>query len=138
MPHMPDHIVATAFHIIPKSYTSTIQTTYLDQTFDEQGYEDLYENMGQSILIRLAQENGRFGFIMKRQVQLDGIRKCLIKFSKSGRYFAIMLQSENILNIFSSKNLNKMFDKIETQSAKLHLKIRNPDKFGLTKRVLFD
>jgi hypothetical protein len=30
VPHSPDHVVATAFHITPKSYTSTIQTTYLD------------------------------------------------------------------------------------------------------------
>ena len=113
VPHSPDHVVATAFHITPRSYSTTVQTTYLDQTFEEQGYEDIYENFGLSILIRLSQENGRFGFIRKRQIKLEGIRKCLIKFSKSGKYFAIMLQKENILNIFSSKNLNKMFDKIE-------------------------
>ena len=31
-----------------------------------------------------------------------------------------------------------MFDKIEEQNAKLHITIKDPDKFGFTKRVVFD
>ena len=62
VPHKPDYIVSTAFHIIPKSFEQTVQTTYLDNTFDEQGYEDIYKNMGKSILIRLSKEDGHFGF----------------------------------------------------------------------------
>ena len=70
VPQHPDLIVSTAFHIIPYAYTSTVQTTYMDNTFDERDYEDIYENQGKSILLRVLQENGRFGFKKLREIQL--------------------------------------------------------------------
>jgi len=113
VPNQTDYVVSTAFHIIPKAYTATVQTTYLDGQYDECNFDELCENVGKSIIIRLTKSCGRHGFHTLREVQLEQVRKCLIQFSTTGKFFGIFLQQDNILNIFSSRNLTKLFDDIE-------------------------
>lgn len=40
----------------------------MDHTYEERDYEDIYQNNGKSILIRLLEENGRYGFKLLREV----------------------------------------------------------------------
>ena len=92
VPHDPGHIVSAGFHITPQGSQSIVQTTYIDKTFDEQNFDDIYNNTGKNIIIRLLKAQGRFGFQQLREVKLEKVKKCQIKFSESGKYFCILLQ----------------------------------------------
>ena len=42
VPHVTDMIVTLGYHIIPKGPTTNIQTTYLDETVEDQTYDEVY------------------------------------------------------------------------------------------------
>ena len=53
VPHVHDHIVQLAWHIIPKEFSQTVQTTYPDGKVEENDFSDIVQNRGKSILIKL-------------------------------------------------------------------------------------
>ena len=53
VPHCMDHVVQLGWHIIPKDFSQSVQTSYLDGRVEENDYAELYKNTGSSILIKL-------------------------------------------------------------------------------------
>ena len=68
MPHEADLIVSMAQHVIPKGYTHTVQTTWINGDVEEGEFEDIYVTKGQSIIIKLQKADGRKGFKTMKEV----------------------------------------------------------------------
>ena len=52
VPHVENAIITLSYHITPKSYAHTVQTTWYDGRVTEQGFEDLYSNVGSSVIFK--------------------------------------------------------------------------------------
>lgn len=86
-----------------------MQTTYLNGQYEEQGFDEIYEMTGTSIIIKLQQADGRRGLKTHHRVQLNKLKKALIEFSNSGRWFAVYSKHDKIINVFDSTDIHKCF-----------------------------
>ena len=91
VPGQEDYVVTTDFHIIPKKqmYQNNVQTTNIDGSFEENSWDEIYPTAGDSIRLTLNKIEGRNGFTRIKTIPITGAKKLLIKFSDSGKYFAI-------------------------------------------------
>ena len=62
VPHFPKNVVTMGFHIIPRASNATVQTTFIDGRVEDNTYDEIYENTGDSILLTLNECQGRAGF----------------------------------------------------------------------------
>lgn len=69
-------------------------------------------------------------------MQLAKVRKVKVAFSDSGRFFAVYLQSAKILNIFDSRDLDKLYEDINNQESIMHVEL--DEDFGFGTRIVFD
>jgi len=53
VPHYPDHIITMSFHIIPKDFQQTVQTTFIDGRVEENAFSELHDKTGRSIILSL-------------------------------------------------------------------------------------
>ena len=67
VPDKTDYVVSIGFHIIPKK-DYLVQTTFLDNTYEENTFQDLFENVGKQILLRLSKTDKMKGFITMREI----------------------------------------------------------------------
>lgn len=71
VPHQKDFVVTLAYHIVPLDFTQTIQTTYLNgKVIESDSFAEIYDQTGQSIIIKLQEANGRCGFKTHARAQL--------------------------------------------------------------------
>jgi len=51
-----------SFHIIPKDFGQSIQTTFMDGSVEENSFSEIYQMTGRSIILSLMIDRGRQGF----------------------------------------------------------------------------
>lgn len=51
VPNHEEYIITACWHIVPNGESKIVQTTYNDNTFKEQKYEDLYTTRGSDIIL---------------------------------------------------------------------------------------
>jgi hypothetical protein len=70
-------------------YQNNVQTTHIDGSYEENSWDEIYPTAGESIRLTLNKIEGRNGFTRIKTIPITGAKKLLIKFSNSGKYFAI-------------------------------------------------
>ena len=72
VPNQDEFVITTAFHILPKKqmFQNNVQTTYIDGTYEEHSFDEIYEQTGESILLFLNKTDGRNGFQRIKCIQL--------------------------------------------------------------------
>jgi hypothetical protein len=122
-------------HIVPTLTNSRVQTTFMDGSYQENTYEEIYPVSGSQLILSLIQANGRSGFIEERHVMLPGVKKAKIHFSRSGQYLAIYNYEKNILSVYYADDIFDCFNQIEQQSPMLFVEFQ--DKLEVC-RIVFD
>ena len=64
VPNKKNYIVTLTWHILPKQFTSNVQTTCLNGTIIDSTFQDLNKKAGKDIIIALQRADGRRGFEM--------------------------------------------------------------------------
>ena len=80
----------------------------------------------------------KVGFKTIREFQLAGVRKAFVRFSVTGKFFAIYAEKKNILSVYHASDVLKMFDDIENERPYFTADVRDiSDAFGMVERIEF-
>lgn len=113
-----------------------MQTTHVDHSYEENSWDEIYPAAGESIRLTLNRIEGRNGFTRLKTITIAGVKKILMKFSKSGKYFAIYNLDEFMLTIYDSTDIFQCFDNIEKNQPLL--KISFEENSFKAKSIVFD
>lgn len=89
VPHMPNHLVTMAFHAVPEG-EEVVQTIFQDGTVKDESFTEIYKNYGDQTILTLYETYGRKGLKNLREIMLKDMRKSVMKFSRSGKFLAII------------------------------------------------
>lgn len=140
VPHMPDHVLTMAFHVIPKG-NEVVQNIFQDGTVNDSKFSEIYENNGDDAILTLYKSDGRKGLKMQKEIMIKHLGQCMMKFSRSGKYFAIVNKSEgeqdDELMVYESENMITCLENIEASNPLFSQKLNKADN-GETIMIQFD
>ena len=75
-------MVVLGWHIVPVGKNKKVQTTKIDKTYKSTPFEDLFPMSGKDVILKLMKPLSSGVFETTKEVQLKGVPKCFIEFSK--------------------------------------------------------
>ena len=136
VPNHEKYIITACWHIVPKGDSKIVQTTNYDKTVEHHKYEELYNTSQGDILLQLMKplKNGKFENI--KEIQVKGVKQCIIQFSKRGTLFGIFNKESKVLKIYNSRDINTCMAFIEKDVTLYNFIIRE-ESFEATS-IIFD
>lgn len=114
VPHYSELIITTAKLILPSRSKIKIYTRNFGETgVVENDYGDIYEDNEFSTTLSLLHIDGRYGFKVAKQVQIDKLEDLIIKISDDGKYFAIYSYEQCTMKVFDALDISECFQNIE-------------------------
>ena len=136
VPNCFNMILVLVWSIVPDEKL-TIQTTYVNKTWNEKKINEIFENSGADLNLKLIQTHGRNGMETVKTFHLKGIRQAEIKFSSFGNFLVIYNQENQVGKLFKATNIYKCFDDIINDNYLLDFHIHNRE-FGKINKIVFD
>jgi hypothetical protein len=137
VPGQEEYAITTDFQIIPKKQSglANVQTTHMDGSYDEQDWADIYPMNGENIQITLNRVENRNGFKRIKTIPLKKTQKILMKFSKSGKFFAILNIDSCLLSVYDSSDIMECFNSIKRERPVFKIKLGETFE---AKKLVFD
>ena len=144
VPHMKDHLVTMAFHILPKNDgRKKVKTIFNDGTTEVKTFQEIYGDTGRDTILTLQKADGRNGFSLLQKIVLKDLNKPMMQFSKSGKYLALFKRTcskdkSYLLEIYDSTDMTQCFQDIEAQKPLKGIELSLEMIYGIPKIVKFD
>ena len=78
-----------------------------NKTFKTGPFEDLYKIKGKDMILKLMRPLKTGVFETTKEIQLKGIQKCFIEFSKAGNLLGLYIRKSKTIQIYDSKNIKQ-------------------------------
>jgi hypothetical protein len=120
------YIVVLAWHIVPTGKNKKVQTTRIDKTYNYVPFEDLYDMSGKDMILKLMKPLSSGVFECTTELQLKGIQKCFIEFSKPGNLLAMFIDKTKELRIYDARDIKKCISNIENNNILYSFDLNDP------------
>ena len=107
------YCVVLAWHVVPTGKNKKVQTTKNDHSYNYIAFEDLYTLSGKDQILKLMRPMSSGVFETTKEIQLKGIQKCFIEFSKAGNLLAMFVTRTKELRIYDARDIKKCISDIE-------------------------